>query len=203
MRQEVNLYTQAFRPSREWLTLGRTTWLTIFVLAVVLAVAGWLRYELDRLQARQAELEASLSDKEQRVASLSEKLEQQQRDPQLEDRVERLEARVADRRNLVEKASSVARASSEGFTPYFRGLARQSREGLWLTRVRVNLVEDTLRVEGKTLLGQEVPEYLGRLRQETVFDGRRFARFGIDRDEEDALLNFSVASRRTPLEEEE
>jgi Tfp pilus assembly protein PilN len=156
-----------------------------------------------QLRAEQRELEATKARTEDAIERLNEQLARQQRDPQLVDQVERLEARAEDRKRLVERAGSVARASSEGFTPYLEGLARQSRDGLWLTGIQVNLIRDRLRLKGATTQGQRVPDYLQRLRQEPVFEGRRFERFGIDRSEESAFLRFEVASRRNAGEEDD
>ena len=203
MHQQVNLYTEAFRPSREFLTLGLASGLTGLGLVIVLAVAGWFQYQVDQLESKQAAVEDRLAGQEEAVTTLTEELEQQTRDPQLEDRVERLEKRARERKRLLDRADSVARASSEGFTPYLKGLARQSRKELWLTRINVNLIAKTLQLQGKTLKGGAVPDYLRRLRQEPVFEGRRFARFEIERDDQGSQLIFNVASRRNTGEEDE
>lgn len=203
MRQDVNLYTEAFRPSREWLTLNTAARLGIAALLVIIVASGWAQYRVAQLQQEQAELERDLSRIQEAIERLDEQLAQQQRDPRLEEQVERLEERVADRKRLVERADSVARASSEGFTPYLSGLAKQSREELWLTRIQVNLIHDRLRLEGRTTQGQQVPDYLQQLRDEPVFEGRRFAQFEISRDEQAPYLAFDVASRRDNGEENE
>lgn len=203
MRQEVNLYTEAFRPNREWLTLNTSASLAVAVLLVVVAVSGWVQYQVAQLQDEQERLEQELSRSQDAVERLSEQLARQQRDPELEEQVERLEERAEDRKRLVERADSVASASSEGFTPYLEGLAEQSREELWLTRIRVDLLRDRLQLEGRTTQGQQVPDYLQQLREESVFEGRRFEQFEISRDEETSFLGFNVASRRSNGEEEE
>lgn len=203
MKQEVNLYTEAFRPSQEWLTLDFVARVAAAALLVVAVAAGWTQYRVLQLSAEQQKLEQTQARTEEAIARLNEQLARQQRDPQLVDQVERLEERAEDRKRLVERADSVARASSEGFTPYLEGLAKQSREGLWLTGIQVNLIRDQLHLEGGTTQGQRVPDYLQRLRKEPVFEGRRFERFGIERSEESAFLEFDVASRRNAGGEDE
>lgn len=203
MRQTVNLYTEAFRPSREWLTLKRAAVALVIVLVLVAAVSGVAQYRLAGAEATLADLERREERQQQAVEALQEDLEARQKDPELEEQVARLEQRVKDRRRLVERADSVAQASSEGFSPYLEGLARQSLDGLWLTRIRVDLMRDRLGLTGRTGDGQKVPEYLQSLREESVFSGRRFARFSIERSEEGAPLNFQVASTRDSAEDEQ
>ncbi|XOZ33292.1 PilN domain-containing protein [Halomonadaceae bacterium KBTZ08] len=203
MKQSVNLYTDAFRPSREWLTLRLALVLVAAVVLVIAATGGVLRYQLAGAQARLSELERRETQKQEAVEALQEQVEARQKDPALEQQIARLEQRVQDRRRLVERADSVAQANSEGFSPYLEGLARQTLEGLWLTRIRVDLMRDRLGVVGRTRDGQNVPEYLQRLQDEPVFAGRRFARFNIERPEGDAPLRFEVASTRDAPEEDE
>ena len=203
MKQSVNLYTEAFQPSREWLTLGRMLSLVAVVLLVVAGIGGALRYQLAGAEARLAEIEAREAEKQQSVETLQEQVADRKKDPALEEQVTRLEQRVRDRRRLVERADSVAKASNEGFTPYLEGLARQTLDGLWLTRIRVDLMRDRMGLSGRTTDGQNVPEYLQRLQKESVFEGRRFARFGIERPEDGGPLSFDVASTRESAEEDE
>ncbi len=203
MRQSVNLYTEAFRPSREWLTLARAAVVLALVLVVVAGAGALAHYRLAGVEAQLAEVERRNARRQEAVDTLQGKVEARRKDPALEAQVARLEQRVRDRRRLVERADSVTRASSEGFSPYLEGLARQSLEGLWLNRIRVDLMRDRLGIAGRTLNGQTVPEYLERLREEAVFEGRRFARFSIERVEDGDSLRFQVASTRDSAEEEE
>lgn len=203
MKQSINLYTEAFRPSREKLTLARALSVVALVLVVVAGASGVLRYQLAGAQARLADLETRESQKQQTVETLQSQVEARQKDPALEEQVARLEQRVQDRRRLVERADSVAQASSEGFVPYLEGLARQTLDGLWLTRIRVDLMRDRLGLAGRTRDGQNVPAYLQRLQEEPVFEGRRFARFNIERPEGGEPLSFEVASTRDTPEEDE
>lgn len=203
MKQSVNLYTEAFRPSREWLTPGSMVVVLLAVITLVVAAWGVAQYRLTDAEAALAELEQRETRKEQAVERLQGEVEERRKDPALEDKVARLEQRVQDRRRLVERADTVARSSSEGFSPYLEGLARQSLEDLWLTRIRVNLMRDRLGLVGRTRDGQAIPDYLQRLKEEAVFEGRRFARFSIDRSEKGAALNFEVASTRDSEDDRE
>ena len=201
MKQQVNLYTEAFRPNQAFLTLELASGLTGLGLAVVVAVAGWFYYQVQQLETQQKAMEDRLAVQQDAVTSLNEELEQRTRDPQLQDRIERLEQRAEQRKRLLGRADAVVQASSEGFTPYLEGLARQTADELWLTRINVNLMRETLQFEGKNLNGDAVPDFLRRLRQEPVFDGRRFARLEIGREEQGSGLRFNIASQRDGAEE--
>ncbi len=196
MKQQVNLYTDDFRPRRELLSLDQLAIAAVAILVLLLGLSLYLNFALARAEERRDEVSERVSSEEQQVQDLTEELERRQEDEGLRERVDRLEQRVRDRRDLLERADEVAQATSEGFTPYLQGLSRQSEEGLWLTGIRVNLVQGRLQLRGRTLSGDRVPEYLQRLREETVFDGRRFRHFVIDRDEDHEHLGFNVSSRR-------
>jgi len=57
VRQEVNLYTEAFRPSQEWLTLSFAARVSAAALLVVAIVGGWTQYQVLQLHNEQQQLE--------------------------------------------------------------------------------------------------------------------------------------------------
>ena len=196
MKQQVNLYTDDFRPRGELWTLDQLAASAVILLAALFLVSLYLNVSLGRAENERDGVAERVDREEAQVDTLQQELERRQEDTALRERVERLEQRVRDRRALLERADEVAQATSEGFTPYLEGLSRQSREGLWLTGIRVNLVQGRLQLQGRTLSGERVPEYLQRLREEAVFEGRRFRHFSIERDEDHEHLGFRVSSRR-------
>ncbi len=196
MRQEVNLYADDFRPRREWLTLEQLAASAVAVIVLVALAALLLQLSLNSLRDEQRELEADVTEARTLVTELDSTLQQRREDVALADRVDRLEQQVRDRRRLLSRADEVTQATREGFTPYLRGVARNSFEGLWLTAIRVNLVRGHVGLEGRAQAGGMVPEYLQKLQTEDVFEGRRFAHFSIDRPDDDEVLGFAVSSRR-------
>lgn len=196
MKQQVNLFTDDFQPRREWLTLDQLAGSAVAVIVLVALVALVLQQSLNSLRKEQRQLESDVSEQSELVSQLETSLQERREDAALRDRVERLERQVRDRRRLLERADEVTQATREGFTPYLRGMARHSFDDLWLTAIRVNLVGGHVGLEGRALSGDKVPEYLQLLTHEDVFEGRRFAHFSIDREEDSDVLGFSVSSRR-------
>jgi hypothetical protein len=63
-------------------------------------------------------------------------------------------------------------ASASRAAEYFRALARQSVEGLWLTGVTVGGAGSEIGVRGRALDPALMPGYLTRLRNEPVLQGK-------------------------------
>jgi len=63
VRQEVNLYTEAFRPSQEWLTLSFAARVSAAALLVVAIVGGWTQYQVLQLHNEQQQTRAGTGER--------------------------------------------------------------------------------------------------------------------------------------------
>jgi hypothetical protein len=61
---------------------------------------------------------------------------------------------------------------TRGYAEYFRALARQNVDGLWLTGVSIAGAGLDLGVRGRALDPALVPGFLGRLRNERIMQGK-------------------------------
>jgi hypothetical protein len=62
-----------------------------------------------------------------------------------------------------------------GFSGYFRALARQDLEGVWLTDIVIGSGGATLSLQGNAMQAELVPQYLQRLAQEPAMKGKSFS----------------------------
>lgn len=194
MKQQVNLYTPELRPRREWLTLNHLVLAAGLSLVLMGLISGALRWPLHQerqalepLREEQAALHRVVEEMETALAA-------RRVEPQLQEQVTRLERQVRQRRDLVSRTEQLTANGQRGFSPYLRSLARQSDGELWLTRIRINLAADEMRLQGRTKSGDQVPRYMHRLKQEPLFSGRRFADFSLQREPESGTLTFSLAT---------
>jgi hypothetical protein len=91
----------------------------------------------------------------------------------------RLEAELAEAQaghDALQRVADVIRrgdlGNTEGYAEYFRALARQSVDGLWLTGVTITGAGTEIGVRGRALDPALVPGYLARLRNERVLQGK-------------------------------
>ncbi|MGZ8304754.1 MAG: hypothetical protein ACXW2U_19790 [Telluria sp.] len=62
-----------------------------------------------------------------------------------------------------------------GYSEYFRALARQDMDGVWLTGVSVANGGADIGIRGRALKGTMVPGYIGLLTREPVMQGKAFS----------------------------
>ncbi|TVP51963.1 MAG: hypothetical protein EA349_16690 [Halomonadaceae bacterium] len=196
MKQRVNLYTKELRPKRELWTLNQLLAAAALALLLMGLAGGGLRWSLG------GELEA-LNEQRQEAAALAllvqeieASLAARQGEPELKRRVDELERQMRQRRDLVNRTEQLASDARMGFSPYLRSLAQQSDNQLWLTRIRLNISNGQLRLEGETASGDQLPRYMNRLKQEPLFSGRRFGDFALEREADGNTLRFRLASSR-------
>jgi hypothetical protein len=118
-------------------------------------------------------------------------------DAQLPLRLAEMEAQNRALTCLVSYLQALARQQRSGFVAPLAALAEQHPpSGLWLKTITLHEGGAHIRLQGLAQNQQMLPEYLGRLGQNAAFKGREFARFNVQRGE-DQLLHFDLSSRAT------
>jgi MSHA biogenesis protein MshI len=196
MRQEVNLYTDELRPSKEPLQASTAVVAVVVAAIAIAASAFFVRYQERQIQDRLQALNSDIQAVESRVGEMTDKVESQQVDSRTIEAVSRITAEIAQRRQLLAEVARLVGDESSRFSPYMTALARQVPDQLWLTGFSVNLINNQVRLSGRTRSGDQVPVYLERLGREPVFGGRRFERLMLQRSESGSWIDFKVASDR-------
>lgn len=172
MSQQINLFNEGFEHKRQRLT---ATTMAVFTSVLVLGlagvgVAGQLR--VNSLQ-RDAALGAAQLDKVQkRLDSVSAEFKPRRSDPKLAGDLADANTQLAALRHVSDLIAHGDLGNTQGYAEYFRALARQHVEGLWLTGVHVGGAGQDIGVRGRALDAAMVPGFLGRLRQESIMQGK-------------------------------
>lgn len=181
--QQVNLFTDEFRPRRVLLTLDQ---IVLLGGVVVLILLGVNFFADSALASRQTELAA----KQKKLDTITQQVERMQQranelvlDESLVSANARLAVRLRARTDLLDMLGSVVVQPNNDFSNTLVALARQRSEGLWLTRITLNGSGQGMTLEGKTEQGAWVPEYLQKLRDESAFVGRTFTEFNLAQQE--------------------
>lgn len=182
--QQINLYTEEFRPKRVVLTLDQIVLLGV-VIIVILFGANLLADNL--LASRQAEL----ATKQHKLETLRKQVERMQEranglvlDESLVAANSRLTVRLRARTDLLDMLGRVVVQHNDNFSSALVALARQRSDGLWLTRITLSASGRAMTLEGRTQQGESVPQYLQKLRDEPAFAGRTFSLFNLSLDDE-------------------
>lgn len=198
--QNLNLYQVVRkrrtgpRPVQMWLGLG-------IVLLLCAAHAGWQLWQLQQSTQR---LQTMLAQAERQETQL-EAVRSQFVEPQLDTRLpEELSARERDNRELQRLIAHLQLLSSQrnaGFVAPLTALtAQHPPSGLWLSVISLREGGRHIRLQGRSQDQELLPQYLQRLGQSPVFSGRDFARFDVQRGD-DQLLHFDLSSQQKDQED--
>jgi hypothetical protein len=134
-------------------------------------------YGNTRLQAlqKQADLGAAqLAQKQTRLASVATEFAPRQKNPAVDAELLDAERQLAALREVSGVLERGELGNTQGYAEYFRALARQHVDGLWLTGVSITGAGIDIAVRGRALDPQRVPGYLNRLTSEPIMRGKAF-----------------------------
>jgi hypothetical protein len=172
MSQQINLFNPQFQPQKKLFTVKGMA-CVLGVLVVGIAVAGVFA------KVRVARLETEVAQGEARVQAAQKRLEVATAEFAPRTKDARLEAELAEAQNERDALRRVADViqrgdlgNTQGYAEYFKALARQSVDGLWLTGVSITGAGMDIGVRGRALDAALVPGYLARLRNERILQGK-------------------------------
>ncbi len=180
MTQQINLFNPIFRKQKKYfssVTMAQA--LAIIVLACgLLALDAAIRM---RALARQAAAtDALLIARQQRLTEVKVQFAPRQKSATLAAEILEAQQELVMLQNATATVQRGGFGDTVGFSPYFRALARQSVDGLWLTDVRIASGGTSIGIQGNVLQAPLVPQYMGRLASEPVMKGKSFATLAMD-----------------------
>lgn len=174
MSQQINLYNPLLLKKEKLFSLVAMAQALGLVLAGAVLFYAYAWYRTSDLEKQAAET------RRMRAATLASlervKAEAGPRAPSklLEEEVARTEALLRTRQGVVALLERGELGNKEGFSEYFRALARQTREGLWLTGFEVTGAGE-MAISGGALKPELVPVFIGQLKRERSMAGKNFA----------------------------
>lgn len=192
--QNLNLFqverTQQSGPQRAQMLLGLG-----IVLLLCLAHGSWQAWQLHQGAQRLAQVQAQAQEEEAELATARGSFVE----PKLDERLpEELTARERDNRELQRLIAYLLLLGSQrsaGFVAPLTALTEQHpQSGLWLSGISLREGGRQIRLQGRSQDQELLPQYLQRLGQSAVFSGREFARFDVQRGD-DQLLHFDLSSQ--------
>ena len=175
MSQQINLFHPSLLPEKEWIT-GRNLALVVTGLLVFfLVAAGATHYRLASSTERARAAEQSVSQLKAKLQEASQQLAAAKVPVDKDAELSRLQRAVTEREQVLALLEQGSPKEGQGFADYFRGLARQSLPGLWLTGFSLGAGGKGLEIRGRMTDQSLLPEYIRRLNREPVFVGREFA----------------------------
>jgi len=174
-RQQINLFNPAFQPQKQVLSSGTIALAVGGVIAGVAILAAANHMETAELQRQASSGAAQLEKRQARLATANREFAPRQKDATLDAQIVQADTQLAAMRHLSGALSRGELGDTSGFAGYFKALARQSAQGLWLTGVTVGAGGAQIGIKGRAVDPAMVPGYLNRLTHEPLMQGKSFA----------------------------
>lgn len=174
MSQQINLFNPIFLQRKKIFSV-RTMVQALVLLLVGLGALGL--YGTLRVGELQQEADAGavvLQERQARLATVIADFVPRQKSAALEAELVEAERQLASLRQVSGILQRGELGNTRGYADYFRALARQHQEGLWLTAVRIAGAGTAIDVRGRALDARRVPAYLARLTREPILQGKDF-----------------------------
>lgn len=178
MVQQLNLLAGSRHGPTDWPTASDALrWVGLAALCLALlgmALQRWATWQSGQAQPQARDEQAISTQLEAARRQLS------QRRQALASELSQLRAQEALQLQLGAALQRIMGAdASPAYTQYFDALARQADGSLWLTGFSVSADGDALEIRGRADQAVSLPAYLMRLRQEPVFQRRRFGQLQV------------------------
>jgi len=172
MSQQINLFNPAFQPQRKIFSVNAMAG-ALGVLVLVLAGTGvYAKVRVARLETEVARGEEQVQAAQKRLAAAIAEFAPRAKDGRLEAEVAEAQTEHDALQRMADMIQRGDLGNTQGYAEYFRALARQSVDGLWLTGVTITGAGTEIAVRGRALDPALVPGYLARLRNERVLQGK-------------------------------
>ncbi|GAB3409985.1 hypothetical protein NX774_08010 [Massilia agilis] len=174
MSQQINLFNPAFQEKRKAFgAAAMAQALALLVLGVAL-LAGYGSRHAAQLQ-HQADAGARKVEKEKaQLALVAVEFAPRQKSAPLETELAEAEGQLAALKRIADVIDRGELGNATGYSEYFRALARQRVDGLWLTGLAITGAGCDIGVRGRAVDAALLPGFLGRLTREKIMQGKSF-----------------------------
>jgi hypothetical protein len=172
--QQINLFNPIFLQQKKiFTTVTMARALGVLLLGGLLMVA-YGRSNVAALEKEAARTTTLLAARQAKLDQVNLEYAPRKKSPELDAQLRQAKAELAA---LSEVAGVLRRGelgNTDGYSGYFKALARQKVDGLWLTGVSIVGAGNDIGVRGRALDAALVPGYLGNLAREGVMQGKSF-----------------------------
>jgi hypothetical protein len=178
--QQINLFNPIFRKQKKYFSsMAMVQALAIICVACALLAldAG---FRMQALAKQAAAADTLLAARQQRLTEVRVQFAPRQKSATIAAEIVEAQRELTMLQNATASVRRGGFGDTTGFSPYFRALARQSIEGLWLTDLHIAAGGALIGIQGNALQAPLVPQYMGRLATEPVMKGKSFATLAID-----------------------
>ncbi len=174
MSQQINLFNPAFRKQKQYFSAIRMAQVLVVVTVGALGLGAFESYQLSQLGKAAGEISSRLASTQAQLDKMT-GASPRQKSKALEDQIQQTEAEVASLQQAFDTLQKGDFGNTKGYSEYMRAFSRQIAAGIWLTGFTIQGAGTGIELQGRALQADLVPMYIGRLKRESIMQGKSFA----------------------------
>ena len=178
MAQQINLFNPVFLKQKRYFSAAAMAQAVGLIAVGVLAIYALQVRQTRALERVAAETQRQLDERKAQIAMFA-KQTGGDTSKALAAELETSEARLVERRALLEDVRTGVGGDAKGYSRYLAALARANTSGVWLTGVEIGGKAGELVIKGRALESALVPAYIDALKKQPPFTGRRVGEFKV------------------------
>jgi len=179
--QQINLFNPIFLKQKKVFTVVPMAEALGLILLGSLAVAYYGDRRVDVIARDADAVQAQLAQRQARLATVTGSYVPRQTNAALETELDQSEMKLKALRDVAAVLERGELGNRQGYADYFRALARQNINGLWLTGISISGAGVDIGVQGRAMSAPLIPTYIARLTTEAVMHGKTFSSLEIGR----------------------
>ena len=188
--QQINLYHVKLKKKLLLFSFQRLLHASLTLLFLLGFIQAYNEYNYYSTQISFKDQTKQLAQSTKRFHTLQANLPTLKKDQSLTIKLKKLEQDIINKQLVLSILSDKKLGNTDGFIKHFEGLARQSINGLWITRAHFIEGGTVLDIQGKSRTPELVPKYLQGLSTESAFKGSEFNSFVIQKNAKTRLHEF-------------
>lgn len=175
MAQQINLVNPALRPKREALTAAHMAWAWAGLVLLLAGYVGMLDMQRAEITAQRAQWASRLQQAQDGLMQTMQQYPVRQPSATLGEEIAATETRLGQLENVMKILDAGAIGTPSGFSGLMQAFAHVGMPGVWLTGFSANGRGDEMRIGGRALAPDLIPQYISRLSSEPALRGRTFS----------------------------
>jgi hypothetical protein len=190
--QQINLYNPQFEHKRKLFGAAAMAQALTLLAAGVVALSVYGSRQVVVLAHEASDGAIKVEKKKRELEAVSVEFAQPQKSPELEAELAENEAQLAALKRIAAAVDRGDLGNATGYSEYFKALARQHVDGLWLTGLAITGAGCDIGVHGRAVDASLLPGFLGNLTREKIMQGKSFGSLQIGHPETAAVIQQPV-----------
>jgi len=196
--QQINLYQEGLKKQKLLISFNNSLIAASCLILFTIIIQSHAQYTIYSSQQKIESLESTLANKTKELEKYKASLPTAKKDLSLNTKLSQLEKKLIHKQNILDTLSGRKLGNTEGFSAYFEALAKQTIDGLWLTKLHFLEGGTQLDIQGRTNTPSLVPKYLLSLSTESIFNGTEFNSFILNKGANQSILDFKLNNLPSP-----